>query len=52
MRNRIIASGFGIALVIMGVLVLADYALWGVSLGASAVIITITAALLSSKQQE
>ena len=47
-HTSILAAGFLIAFIILGVLVILDYALWGICLGASAVTITIACALMSS----
>ena len=48
----ILAIGFIIAFLIVGVLVVLDYTLWGICLAASAVIITMAVALLSSDKSK
>lgn len=49
---NILAIGFIISFLIAGVLVILDYTLWGICLSASAVIITIAVALLSSDKSK
>lgn len=49
---NILAIGFIIAFLIVGVLVVLDYTLWGICLGASAVIITMAVTLLSSDKSK
>ena len=48
----ILAIGFVIAFLILGILVILNYTLGGICLGASAVIITIAVALLSSDKSK